>query len=139
MRQHAIFKVPSIPPETWAALQESQDATEKSTGSFTELVKELSYKMAESLDHIVKAESRPQQRTMFVLGPAPRPTAWVIEWRWKPKLGLDRAWYTHRLFDHRLSTERQAVREAARLRRAFPGKSYRVLPFWATSSVESPL
>lgn len=76
------------------------------------------------------SESIPRQTNFFDVPPPPRPNAWIVESRWKPKIaaelasGFPNVWERHS--PRNITTERQAVNEVARLRRACPGKSFRV-------------
>lgn len=80
----------------------------------------------------------PIQETFFPAIPWPESkTRYRVEWRWKPALfkTLSREfypaneWQVHRLYGERpCATNRVAVNAVARLRRAFPGKSFRIIP-----------
>lgn len=83
-------------------------------------------------------EDPPFQPTLVDIPPAPRPIAWIVEWRWRKKTQeiltqtIDKAvlpkndWNRHST--RNLTTERQAINQCARLRRTFPAKSFRVTP-----------
>lgn len=103
----------------------------------------------------IPAESAPVQETLFTLPPPPRAVRWGIEWRWKGEVWKKHGiileghhpendwrpivsdWTPTRVY--KVTTERQAVNRAARLRKESPGKSFRVVPVeWAESDVWSP-
>lgn len=83
------------------------------------------------------SEDPPHQPTLFTLPPAPKATAWIVEWRWRkatqevlanvidPKVLPSNDWLRHSI--RNIATERRALSDAARLRRTFPAKSFRVV------------
>lgn len=83
------------------------------------------------------SEDPPHQPTLFTLPPAPKPNAWIVEWRWRKATQetlanvIDPAhlpsndWNRHSI--RNIATERRALSDAARLRRTFPAKSFRVV------------
>lgn len=83
----------------------------------------------------------PVQQTLFTVPPPPRPNAWAIEWKFKKDVRLTLAsigipagaysWNRDPAFGRSMTTERQAVNYVRRMRKSYPGKSWRVRAVYA--------
>jgi hypothetical protein len=86
----------------------------------------------------VEPASPPAQETLFTVPPPPRPTSWIVEWRWRRETQgvlasvIDASvlpkndWI--RQSSYNLTSLRAARNRAKSLRKNYPAKSFRVVP-----------
>lgn len=92
-----------------------------------------------SSEHTEHRESSPPvQKPLFDIPATPRPNAWAVEWRWKPHIQAALAaviaaevlpandWVRHSAYN--VTTTRTGINQTAKLRRDYPGKSWRLKP-----------
>lgn len=90
-------------------------------------------------EHECPPPAPPTSTALFEIPPRPRDNRWRIEWRWKPKFlkslaGMETGEnpWTVRTSEAELRTECTARNLVARLRKMFPGKSYRYRGYHVT-------